>query len=72
MMETQPIQSLHIERSNPKRSLGLIFQFSMAIFNSQPSGIKPSKKGNNILLSKADFCKGNVKLTGLGFELSRY
>jgi hypothetical protein len=34
-------------KSSPIRSFLLIFQFFEAISNNQPSGIKPSKKGNN-------------------------
>src|SRR5690606_25625056 len=49
--DTQPIQSLHKVSNKPNRSLGLIFQLLTAIFNNQPSGINPSKKGNKILLS---------------------
>lgn len=72
MIEIQPIQSLHIESSKPKRSLGLIFQLSIAIFNNHPSESNHQKKETKSYFEKAPLCKGKVKLTGLEFEFSRY
>lgn len=69
MIETQPMQSLHILKSRPNLSLGLSLQFFTAIFKSQPSGISPSKKGNRILLSYGFSCNGKVRLIGLTFSL---
>jgi hypothetical protein len=54
------------------RFLRLSFQFFSAIFKSQPSGINPSKKGNNTELLKASSLMGSVRLIGTGFSDLRY
>jgi hypothetical protein len=46
---TAPIQSLQQARSSPIRSRGFSFQFFSTTSNNQPSGISPSKNGNNTL-----------------------
>ena len=61
------MQSLHRVINSPNRSLTAIFQLLTAIFNNQPSGIRPSKKGNKIGLNYISCLIGKVKLMGLIF-----
>jgi hypothetical protein len=52
-------------------SLLLTFQCVVAKSNSHPSGIKPSKKANNTLLSYFWVDNGSVKLTGFAYFFLR-
>src|ERR1700741_130523 len=60
--DTSPMQSWH--RVNNKVILSRAFSpyFCTAISNNQPSGIKPSKKGNMVCLVKTSARNGKVLL----------
>ncbi|HWR02107.1 MAG TPA: hypothetical protein VN371_09610, partial [Chlorobaculum sp.] len=62
---TAPMQSWQQFIKSPIRSRESSFQFRSATSSNQPSGIRPSKKGNMVLLEYAALCSGNVRLTGL-------
>ena len=63
------MQSLQQANNKPIRSFAFSFQFFSAISNNQPSVIKPSKKGNIVLLTNGLSCKGSDKLTGFTVDL---
>src|SRR5690554_77209 len=58
---TAPIQFLQQANNSPILSFGFNFQLFEAIFNNHPSGINPSKKGNNLLLRYTLLDTGIVK-----------
>jgi hypothetical protein len=57
------MQSLQQASNNPIRYLGFSFQFFSAVSNNHPSGIRPSKKGNNTFDAYGASRSGKVKLT---------
>src|SRR5690554_2337550 len=72
LMLTLPIGSLHATRRIANRSLRSIYHFLLTMFNSQPSGINPSKKEKRVFQWYSSFCKGSVKLTADALALVKY
>src|SRR5574344_736988 len=68
---TAPIQSLQQANNKDILSRLSIFQFFSPTSQSQPSGINPSKNGNNILLWYAFSESGSVRLMASAFSDAR-
>jgi hypothetical protein len=70
-MLTSPTQSLQAASNNPNRSFGSIFHFRLITLNNQPSGIKPSKKGNRVVDQYSWSRSGKVRLAEAAFSVRK-
>lgn len=71
-MLTAPIGSLHTFNKRPIRSFLSSFHVFIAISNNSPSGISPSKNGNNIFDLYSSSLNGIVKEIACLSSLFKY